>query len=70
MSKVIIRNNSRASDYSALSLVQKVIDGGRVSASGKSYCYVTTFTGEQESFAVYAQSNKASDTFRVEDQDS
>jgi len=67
MSKIIIRNNSSASDYKALLLVQDVIAEGRVSASGKSYCCETTFTVDQERFAVYSQSNRASDTFRIED---
>jgi len=65
MSKIIIDNRSNISDIDALKLVEDVIEDGRVSDFGKSYCSVSVFTRGKEKTSVYARNNKSSDTFIV-----
>jgi hypothetical protein len=65
MSRTIIQNNSRWDDATALTLVQKVVEGGRVSDSGKCYCYITVFS--QPPAVVAAMRTKAgSDRFVIQ----
>lgn len=42
--KIIVHNGSGIPDSEVLALIGKVIDEGRVSDEGRSYCYVTIFT--------------------------
>ena len=70
MSKIIIENRSETlDDIDALRLVQKVIQGGRVSNDNKQYCYLTSFnygvTGE--TYNVSTDLNKKSDKFIIYD---
>jgi hypothetical protein len=70
MGKVIIDNQSnKITDSEAVTLVASVISEGRVSNSGKNYCYLTLFSnrnsgGEQ---AISASTNKNSDKFTIWD---
>tara|TARA_Y100000758_G_C16051446_1_gene421749 strand:+ start:456 stop:674 length:219 start_codon:yes stop_codon:yes gene_type:complete len=68
MSKIIIENRCEfLPDETALELVQKVIQGGRVSNNNKQYCYLTRFNyGENtQDFMVATDLNKKSDKFIV-----
>lgn len=65
MSKIIIHNNSSASDLLALICVQQVIADGRISNEGKQYCYATLFKSLK--VAVTTRLNKSSDVFYVTD---
>ena len=70
MSKIIIENRTQTlDDIDAIKLVQKVIQGGRVSNNNKQYCYLTNFsygvTGE--SYNVATDLNRRSDKFIVYD---
>ena len=56
MSKVIIHNHAGIPDSEALRMVCLVIDGGRVSNEGRSYCYVTIF--ESRSYGRISVSTK------------
>lgn len=69
MSKIIIHNLSKVkTDAEALEMVSQVVADGRVSANGKSYCYLTVFTRHDGNFGVSAILNKSgSDTFKVWD---
>lgn len=61
MSDIIIHKSDDISDYDALSHVQTVIRGGRVSKNQTSYAYVTFF---KDDIVVYAD-RKKSDIFTV-----
>lgn len=65
MSRLIIHNESSKTDSEVLWLVKEVIDQGRISNSGKQYCYVTTFT--RQNIIVCTRLNKCSDVFYVKD---
>lgn len=66
MSKLIIHTGEGVSDALALRLVRKVVEGGRVSAGDKCYCFVTVLNTEQGEARVYADRTRGgSDTFRV-----
>lgn len=66
--RMIINNKSKVvSDTKALDLVANVIHEGRISADGKSYCYMTTYTLSNGIIAVSATKNKSSDRFDVWD---
>lgn len=65
MSKIIIHNNSSASDALALICVQQVMNDGRISNEGKQYCYATLFHNPK--VAVTTRLNKSSDVFYVID---
>jgi len=61
--KIIVNNESdRLTDADCLWYVQQVINEGRISDNGKSYCYCMNF---KTGIVVYATKNKTSDTFRV-----
>ena len=60
-SNIIIHKDDTITDYDALLHIQTVIRGGRISDSGKCYCYVTTF---DDGINVYADKKKA-DIFTV-----
>ena len=63
MSKIIIHNQSVLEDHLAVIKVSEVIQEGRISNSGKNYCYATVFPSWE--IAVVAKRNKDSDTFFV-----
>ena len=66
--KIIINNKSKVvSDIKAVELVSSVIQKGRISDDGKSYCYMTTYTLSKETIAISATRNKSSDRFDVWD---
>ncbi len=44
MNRIIINNKTDLADDVALRLVNKVIDGGKVSNEGTQYCYLSVFT--------------------------
>lgn len=60
-SNIIIHKDNNINDYEALTHVQAVIRGGRISDNGKCYCYVTEF---KDGVIVYADKKK-SDIFTV-----
>ena len=61
--KIIVNNESdRLTDEDSLWYVQQVINEGRISDNGKSYCYCMNF---KTKITVYATRNKTSDIFRV-----
>ena len=62
MGKLIIKNNSSLSDRDAMRVVGKVIEEGRVSDNGKSYCYLSIYNLKPNKIAVSARVNKNSDT--------
>lgn len=62
--KLIIDNRSRLEDSECLTLIQRVMEEGRVSNNGKQYCYVTRFHG---GVTVYSDLNKKSDRFIIVD---
>lgn len=64
--KIIIENRTYLPMGTVLGFVQRVIDMGKVSENGKSYCYITTF--KNVPIAVSARRNKASDSFVVWEQ--
>lgn len=66
MSKIIVHNLSGVRDDEALNLVARVVQNGRVSDQGRSYCYCTTFEDAASKLAVYAKRNKSGDSFSVE----
>jgi len=43
MSRYIINNKSKLPDKTAIAMVCNVIDEGKISNSGKQYCYATAF---------------------------
>mgnify|MGYP001424911675 CR=1 FL=1 len=70
MGKVIIDNQSnKITDSEAITLVASVISEGRISNSGKNYCYLSLFSnrdsGGQQ--AVSSRTNKNSDKFTIWD---
>lgn len=69
MSRIIINNRSSASDINAIEMVQKVIEGGRISNDGKQYCYLTVFNSAdgKDSYKVTFDLRKSSDSFTVTD---
>jgi hypothetical protein len=66
MSRFIIDIRDGIEECFALSLVERVVRGGRVSKFGKQYCYVTVFNVNWEKYAVYTELNKKSDRFIVQ----
>ena len=67
--KIIIDNQSDMDLIDVLKQVRKVIKHGRISGSGKSYCYATkvllTDQLSSKTYTIYAKRNKNSDTFRI-----
>lgn len=49
----------------ALECVKQVIEAGKVSANGKSYCYATTFDTNEGEVRVAARPYRKSDCFLV-----
>ena len=62
MGKLIIKNNSSLSDRDAMRVVGRVIEEGRLSDNGKSYCYLSIYNLKPNKIAVLARLNKNSDT--------
>lgn len=63
MSKIIIKNNTEISDLYVMHLVGSIIKEGRISASGKQYCYLTVFQIEGNEFYMTTDLRKCSDVF-------
>ena len=68
MSRIIINNRSRVSDFKALELVQKAIEPGRISNDNTQYCYCTRiqYPSTGEVFHVSATRTKSgTDSFDI-----
>lgn len=65
MNKLIIDNRSDATDYQALRIAQLVVDEGRISDNGTSYCAVIRIWLGDVSYKVCCYRNKKSDHFRI-----
>lgn len=65
MSKLIINNRSDLSDTQAMKWCADVVDGGRISDNGKSYCGLTCITTQRGTYQIAADVNKASDKLTV-----
>ncbi len=66
MSRVIIQNDSKQSDYNALRAVLDVVVDGRLSDNGKCYCYITTFP-KRELLVAADVTRTGTDKFIVQD---
>lgn len=64
--KLIIDIQNGVSTHVALQCVERVINDGRTSGNGTSYCYASLFITQEGDVWVYARNNKSSDTFIVE----
>lgn len=62
MERIIIENRTQIPIDEIMLYVRKVIEGGRVSEDGKSYCFITTF---RDGIVVSVRRNKNSDRFVV-----
>ena len=67
MGKIIIDNKSSCGDLHAVELVARVIAKGRISNSGKQFCYLVHFEGDLYPIDVISKLNKKSDHFLVVD---
>jgi len=66
--KIIVNNRSKLiSDAKALDLVSDVIQSGRESNDGKSYCYLSVYNYKGREIGISATVNKSSDRFDVWD---
>ena len=65
--RIIVNNRSGLSDLDALALVYKVVEMGRISDEGRSYCYATGFKIDGKQYFVYAERRRSGtgDTFYV-----
>jgi hypothetical protein len=63
MSQLIIKNQTEIDDISVLTLVQRVIDMGRVSNNNKQYCYLTSFNIKDIEYHLVSDLRKCSDVF-------
>jgi len=74
MGRIIINNKSKFHlDKECVELIVRVMEDGRMSNSGRQYCYATLFTvpGKATKTAVLAGLTKSgTDTFTVIDQES
>jgi len=64
--RLIIDIQDDVSPHVALQCVERVINGGRISGNGKSYCYASSFITSEGDVWVYCHDNKKSDKFFVE----
>lgn len=64
--RLIIDIQDGISPHVALQCVERVINGGRISGNGKSYCYASSFITSEGDVWVYCHDNKKSDKFFVE----
>lgn len=64
--RLIIDIQDGVSPKVALQCVERVINGGRISGNGKSYCYASSFTTSEGDVWVHCHDNKKSDKFFVE----
>lgn len=64
--KLIIDIQDGISPHVAFQCVEHVINGGRISGRGKSYCYSSSFITPEGGVWVYCHDNKKSDMFIVE----
>lgn len=65
MNKLIIDNRTDLSDLDAVKLVSKVIKTGRISNSGRQYCYGTVITVKSKEYMIWTDINKKSDKFVI-----
>ncbi|MFW6273041.1 MAG: hypothetical protein ACOC2U_04615 [bacterium] len=65
MNKLIIDNRTDLTDYEALLVVGKVVNQGRISNSGKQYCYGTVISIDDKKYMVSTDLNKKSDRFII-----
>lgn len=63
--RLIINNKSDLDTSNALPIIQKIIDGGRISNKGKQYCYATTFTFEGKGYGIYSDIISTGDKFTI-----
>lgn len=65
MSKIIIHNKT-GDDMLAMELVATAMKQGKISALGKSYCYLSSFKiGDKEAFCTCVWNKKSTFTFEV-----
>jgi hypothetical protein len=69
MNKIIIDNRSDLEEACVLSLVAVVMSKGRISNSGKQYCYLTVLTIHNKQYQVATELNKCSDRFIINKHD-
>lgn len=71
MGRIIINNESQATDFQAMDLVRRVMDQGRISNFDKQYSYATAFNVEDNAghheYIVISSLNEKSDSFKVLD---
>lgn len=60
-----IRIEDDIPDLTAIRCVEQVIEAGKISDNGKSYCFVTTFSTPSGEVTVVTASNRKSPCFRV-----
>ena len=60
-----IRIEDNIPDLTAIRCVEQVIEAGKISDDGKSYCYATTFSTPLGEVAVITSRNRKSPCFRV-----
>ena len=60
MERLILENKSDLDTLTFLRLVQKVIELGKISNNDKQYCYLTSFTINQEEYHIVSDLNKKS----------
>ena len=65
MNKLIIDNRTELSDINVVTLVDKVINQGRISNDNKQYCYGTGITIEDKEYMIWTYLNKKSDRFVI-----
>lgn len=66
MSRIIINNKSDLSDLEAVTIVQDIVERGRISNDGKQYCYLMTIEMKSgKKYAIQSGLNKKSDTFTI-----
>lgn len=66
MTRIIIQNDSKQSDYNVLKAVMNVVSDGRISKDGKCYCYITTFPN-RELLVAADVTRTGTDKFIVQD---
>lgn len=60
-----IKIEDNIDDLTAISVVKKVIESGKISGFGKSYCYVTIFEVANEDIVVETRQHRKTPCFRV-----
>lgn len=65
MGRIIINNKSDLPDTTALEIVLKVIQAGRISNEGKQYCYLSTSYVNGIQYDCASDLRKGSDSFVI-----